>query len=82
MEYGFTDGISRMWESAKRIVNGGIVGDSKTGYDMSKPKDREIKENLEYADKTPTSEILTGVDTEKALLFVGVGVLVFLALKK
>lgn len=73
MEYGLSDGISRMWDAARRIV---------TGYDPEKyPEDKTAKENLEKAVETPTSEIIAGVGFEQVLLYVGMGLLIFLALK-
>lgn len=82
MEYGFSDGIGRMWDAARRIV---------TGYDPKKyPQDKAAKDNLEKAVETPTSEIiggdwqnnvLSGDWQKNGLLFVGVILLIIMVFK-
>lgn len=85
MEYGFIDGWERMGRSLKRIITGGFVGDNKTGYDMNKPGDKAIKDNLEKVqDKTwgDTFKDILGVDfTGAPMLIIAVIMLVYLALK-
>lgn len=76
MDYGFFDGWGRMGDAMRRIL---------FGYDMSNPKDKQAKENLEHAVETPTSEIVTGIkwdfDPKDGLLLFGIIALVILVFK-
>lgn len=82
-EYGFVDGWERMGKSLKRIITGGLVGDDKTGYDMSKPEDREIKENLEEVQGKTWWDTFTDIfgNGESGLLFFGVILLIIMVFK-
>lgn len=71
MEYGFVDGFQRAGDALRRII---------FGYDMSNPKDKQAKENVEYAVETPTLEVITGrnltEDVKNVFILVGVIILV------